>query len=141
MSPTLPFLDRDLVATKRGKAEIRLAPRKPEELFAALTMLRDVFEEAAMYGATFDLQERYASLRRWMLRSPEEIVRLLSEQRVQALGALIAVARLEPTTPQDVLALVAPRDLAESLRRHPLAWRRLLDEFFYEARVVRKASR
>jgi hypothetical protein len=138
---TLPFLERDLAESKRKKSEIRFVPRKPEELFAALTMLRDVFEEAAMYGATFDLQERYASLRRWMLRSPDEIVRLLLEQRVCALGTMIAVSRLEPTTPHDILALVTPRDLAESLRRHPLAWRRLLDEFFYEARVVRKSSR
>lgn len=141
MSPTLPFLERDLVESHRAKADIRFVPRRQEELFAALTMLRDVFDEATHYGSTFDLQERYASLRRWMLRSPEEIIRLLSEQRSLALTAIIAVARLEPSTPHDILALVDARELQESLRRHPLIWKKLLDEFFCEARVVRRLSK
>ncbi len=141
MTPILPFLDRDLAASRRTKNELRVIPRVREELVAALTMLHDVFDEAAHYGPTYDLQERYASLRRWILRSPDEVLRILADQRAQVHSSVIATTRLETVVHAKVLWLVEVSDLAQSLRRGEVDWKPVLEGVLYEARLARKIEK
>lgn len=141
MTPILPFLDRDLAAVKRTKGELKVVSRVREEMVAALTMLHDVFEEAAHYGPTYDLQERYSSLRRWLLRSPDEAVRVLRDQRAIVHSSVIATTRLESVDLEKVIWLVEMSDLAQSLRRGDVAWKPTLQGVLYEARLARRIEK
>lgn len=47
-------------------------------MLAALILLRQVMEDTGHYGAQFDQQDTFCSLRRWLLRRQKPIAQLLA---------------------------------------------------------------